>query len=97
MEELTSLDVDSYYPVSPDLVLLIVSLKNVFGFAFSFCGLTVLGTAQWPGLSMYVILLGPPLCYFRKRIRYMAASWKFILDSNTLRAVYLVDLNSKMN
>ena len=78
--------VDSYYPVSPDLVLLIVGLKNVFGFGFSYAIVPWINSFGYKrlygtmaGIEYAVILLGLPLWYFGKKIRHITASWKIIL------------------
>jgi len=78
--------VDSYYLVSPELVLLIVGLKNVFGFAFSYAivpWLTSWGYKKtfstMGGIEFAIILMGLPLWYFGKQIRRKTGTWKVIL------------------
>ena len=78
--------VDSYFSVAPEAVLLIVGLKNVFGFGFSY------GVIPWitawgfshtfgtiAGIQFGVVLLGLPLWYFGKRLRHLTAKWKIIM------------------
>jgi hypothetical protein len=78
--------VDSYYPVSPDLILLIVGLKNVFGFGFSYAIIPWINAVGFKrlygtlaGIEYAVILLGLPLWYFGKQIRHITGAWKIIL------------------
>jgi hypothetical protein len=78
--------VDSYFPTAPETALLIVGLKNVFGFGFSY------GIIPWitrsgyagtfgalAGMQFGVVLLGLPLWYFGKQIRHATAKWKIIM------------------
>jgi hypothetical protein len=80
--------VDCYYPVAPDLFLLIIGLKNVFGFGFAYAIIPwvnawgyggAFGTTS--GIFMFAVLLGWPLQYWGKKIRHATAKWKIILSS----------------
>ena len=78
--------VDCYYPAAAEAALLIVGLKNVFGFGFSYSvipWLTAWGYAHTFGtfaaIQIGVVLLGLPLWYFGKKIRHATVKWKIIL------------------
>jgi hypothetical protein len=79
---------DCYYPLAPDLFLLIIGLKNVFGFGFSYAIIPwitawgyggAFGTTS--GIFFFAVLLGWPLMHWGKRIRHTTAKWKIILTS----------------
>jgi hypothetical protein len=78
--------VDSYYAVAPEAVLLIVGLKNVFGFGFSYGvipWITAMGYERTfgtvAGIQFAVVLLGVPLWLFGKRLRHLTARWRVIM------------------
>ena len=80
--------VDCYYQVAPDLFLLIIGLKNVFGFGFTYAIIPWINAWGYAGafgttsaIFFFVVLLGWPLWYFGKRIRHATAKWKIILWS----------------
>lgn len=79
--------VDCYYPIAPDLFLLIIGLKNVFGFGFAYAIIRwvnawgyggAFGTTS--GIFMFAVLLGWPLRHWGKKIRHATAKWKMILS-----------------
>jgi hypothetical protein len=76
---------DSYSLISPDLMLLSIGLKNIFGFGFAY------GANPWVSAQGYaaafatmvgvhcgIMLFGIPLWYYGKRIRQTTAGWKLI-------------------
>ena len=78
--------VDSYYLVSPELMLLVVALKNIFGFGFSYAVLPWLTATGYVNtfvamafILFGLILFGLPLWYWGKQIRYASAKWKIVL------------------
>jgi len=78
--------IDSYYLVSPDLMLLVVALKNIFGFGFSYAvipWITATGYVDTFVAMAFIlfglILFGLPLWYWGKKIRDVTARWKIVL------------------
>ena len=78
--------IDSYYLVSPELMLLVVALKNIFGFGFSYAiipWITATGYVDtFVALALILfalILFGFPLWYWGKQIRNATAKWKIVL------------------
>ena len=78
--------VDCYYPAAPEAILLIVGLKNVVGFGFSYSvipWITASGYAHTfgalAGIQCAIVLLGLPLWWFGKRIRNVTGKWKIIM------------------
>jgi hypothetical protein len=78
--------VDCYYPVSEDLLLLIIGLKNVFGFGFGYAIIPWIGAWGFSGafgatatIYFLSVLLGIPLYYWGKRIRHASAKWRLIM------------------
>jgi len=77
--------VDCYYPVSSELLLLVLGLKNVFGFAFSYAIIPWISASGYrgafgtmAGIQVFIVLWGLPLWYWGKGIRQRTASWKLI-------------------
>lgn len=77
---------DCYYPVSEEAIFLIVALKNVIAFGFSYA--IIPWTTSWgigkvsgvmAGLLFGSILLGFPLYVFGKRLRLAFANLKLIM------------------
>jgi hypothetical protein len=78
--------IDSYYLVSPELMLLVVALKNIFGFGFSYAvipWITATGYVDTFVAMAFIlfglILFGLPLWYWGKKIRDLTARWKIVL------------------
>jgi len=78
--------VDSYFPLAPELMLLIVGLKNVFAFGFSYAIVPWIEASGYigiystlAGIQFGTILLGVPLWYWGKQIRHATAKWKLIM------------------
>jgi hypothetical protein len=78
--------VDCYYPASAELIFLIIGLKNVFAFGFSYgvipwiseWGLRrVIGTMA--GIMFFLVLWGLPLFIWGKQLRVMSSKWKVIM------------------
>jgi hypothetical protein len=67
-------------------MLLIVGLKNVFGFGFSYATVPWIEASGYigiystlAGIQFGTILLGVPLWYWGKQIRHATAKWKLIM------------------
>jgi hypothetical protein len=65
---------------------LIIGLKNVFGFCFSYAIIPWITARGYPhtfgtfaAIQFGVVLLGLPLWYYGKKIRHATANWKIIL------------------
>jgi hypothetical protein len=78
--------VDSHYPVSPEAAFLIVGLKNVIGFGYSYAinrWQAVWGYERafgcFAGLYFAALLLGVPLYLYGKKLRFASAKWKIIV------------------
>jgi hypothetical protein len=78
--------VDCYYPLAPELLLLVVGLKNIFGFGFSYAVIPWITASGYPGtfgamtgIMFGVVLLGLPLWYWGKQIRHVTAKWRVIV------------------
>ena len=74
---------DCYYPVAEEAIFLIVALKNVIAFGFSYA--VIPWTTSWgiarvcgvmAGLLFGSILLGFPLYIFGKQLRVASAKLK---------------------
>jgi hypothetical protein len=78
--------VDCYYPVSSEAFFIIVGVKNVIAFGFSY------GAIPWimawgfkraigcvAGITFGIMLFGLPLYLFGKKLRFAAAKWKLIM------------------
>lgn len=78
---------DSYYPVSPEALNLIIAYKNIISFGFSYAIVPWLG--KWgfervfgtmAGLYLlFAVVFAIPLYYFGKTFREVIAKWKIIL------------------
>jgi hypothetical protein len=78
--------VDSYYILAPESTLLIVGLKNIFGFGFSYAIIPWItrdgfgrALGAMAGIQFAIVLLGVPLWYFGKQIRHITAKWKVVM------------------
>lgn len=83
---MTHVVVDCYFPLAPDLMLLIIGLKNVFGFGFAYAIIPWISDWGYSGafgttaaIYFFVVLLGFPLWYWGKKIRHATAKWKIIM------------------
>jgi hypothetical protein len=78
--------VDCYYPVSSEGFFIIVGVKNVIAFGFSY------GAIPWilawgykkaigcvAGITFGVFLFGLPLYLFGKKLRFGTAKWRLIM------------------
>jgi hypothetical protein len=77
---------DSYAPLAPELTLVIVGLKNIFGFGFGY------GIIPWikrsgydgafgalAGIQVAVVVLGMPLMYWGKKVRHITSKWRIVI------------------
>jgi hypothetical protein len=78
--------VDCYFPLAPDLMLLIIGLKNVFGFGFAYAIIPWIRDWGYSGafgttaaIYFFVTLLGVPLWFWGKQIRHATAKWKIVM------------------
>ncbi|KAF2136898.1 uncharacterized protein K452DRAFT_258446 [Aplosporella prunicola CBS 121167] len=79
---------DSYFPVSPDALLLINGLKNIVAFGFLYAivpwvgrvGYTACFGTQAGIYVAVVVVLGVPLYVFGEKIRHRTARWRIILS-----------------
>ena len=80
------LAIDCYYPVAAEAVFLIVGLKNIISFGFSYS--VVPWVTAWGFKKAYgtlaavtfgAILLWVPLFIFGKMLRFASAKWKVIM------------------
>jgi hypothetical protein len=77
---------DSYYPIVPELTLLIVGLKNIFGFGFGYAVIPWITRSGYSGffgamagIQFGVVLLGLPLYFRGKQIRHATSKWELII------------------
>lgn len=77
---------DSYFAVAPENLLLIIGLKNIVGFGFSYAVIPWLNASGYErtfgamaGIYTAIMLLGVPLWYWGKRIRHATSKWKIIM------------------
>ena len=78
--------IDCYFPIAPELTLLVLGLKNVFGFGFGYAVYPFIARSGWnhfwgtmTGIQAAVILLGIPLYFYGKQIRHLSARWNLII------------------
>ena len=83
---LSDIAVDCYYPVAPEAIFLIVGLKNVISFGFSYAVIpwvTAWGYKRaigcFAGITFGCLLLALPLYLFGKQLRFASAKWKLIM------------------
>ena len=77
--------VDCYYPAAPEVINLIVGLKNVIGFGFSYAVVPWITNQGFKkcfgamaGIMFGSILLGVVLYIYGKQLRTATAKWKVI-------------------
>jgi hypothetical protein len=78
--------VDCYYPFASELTVLIVGLKNIFGFGFGYAVIPWINRSgvsgfygALAGIQFGTLLLGLPLWFWGKRIRHITAKWKLAI------------------
>jgi len=78
--------VDCYLPLAPETTLLIIGLKNIFGFGLGY-GIVPWITADGydgclgalAGLQFVTIAFGLPLWYWGKQIRLYTLKWRVLM------------------
>jgi hypothetical protein len=77
---------DCYYAISPELMNLIIGLKNVFSFGFAYAIIPWITDVGYSGgfgtmsaIQFSVVMLGLPLWYWGEQIRHATAKWKIIM------------------
>ena len=78
--------VDSYFAAAPECLLLVIGLKNVFAFGFSYGIVPWVKAWHYDGafgalaaIQFGLMFLGLPLWYYGKEIRHATCKWKVIL------------------
>jgi hypothetical protein len=77
--------IDCYHPISAEMMFVIIGIKNVLAFAFSYSIVPWVTRTGYKsafctmaGIQVFIVLWALPLWYFGKRIRQFTGSWKLI-------------------
>jgi hypothetical protein len=78
--------IEAYYPVAPEATLLVVGLKNIFGFGFGYAVIPWIARSGYDGalgaiagIQFAIVLFGFPLWYYGKQIRHITSKWRVVM------------------